>query len=39
MINYNNLFFKTGDLSIKNLDYFKRFGTLHDLSIDLLSEK
>ena len=39
MINYNNLFFKAGDLSIKNFDFLKRFGTLYDLLIDLLSEK
>ena len=39
MINYNNLIFKTGNLIIKNFDFLKRFGTLYDLLIDLLSEK
>ena len=38
-INYKNLFFKTGDPIIKNFDFFKRFGTLYDLLIDLLNEK
>ena len=39
MIIYNNLFFKTGNpTSIKNFDYWKRFGTLYDL-IDLLNEQ
>ena len=38
MINYNNLFFKTGDLIVKNFDFLKRFGTLYDLLIDLLKE-
>ena len=39
MINYNNLVFKTGDPIIKNLRFSKRFGTLHDLLIDLLNEE
>ena len=39
IINYNNLFFKTGDLIIKNFDLFKRFGTLCDLLINLLNEE
>ena len=39
MINYNNLIFKTGNLIIKNFDFLKRFGTLYDLLIDLLSEE
>ena len=39
MINYNNLFFKTGDLVIKNFDVLKRFDTLHDLSTDLFNEE
>ena len=39
MINYNNLFFKVGDAIIQNFDFLKRFGTLHDLLIDLLNEE
>ena len=39
MIYYNNLFFKTGNSSIKNFDFSKRFGTLYDLLIDLLNKK
>ena len=39
MINYNNLFFKTGDPNIKNFDFLKRFSTLHDLLIDLLNKE
>ena len=39
MINYNNLFFKTGDPNIKKFDFFKRFSTLHDLLIDLLNKE
>ena len=31
MINHNNLVFKTGDPNLKNFDFLKRFGTLHDL--------
>ena len=38
MINCN-MFFKTENPSIKNFDFLKRFGTLHDLLIDLLNEK
>ena len=38
-INYKNLFFKLGNSAIANYDFFKRFGTLHDLLIDLLNEK
>ena len=38
-INYQNLFFKTGDPIINNFDFLKRFGTLYDLLIDLLNEK
>ena len=37
MINYNHLFFKTRDPSIKNVDIFKRFGTFYALLIDLLN--
>ena len=39
MINYNNLFFKTGNSTIKKFDFYKRFGTLHDLLRDLLNEE
>ena len=39
MINYNNLFFKRGNPSIENFDFFKRFGTLYNLVIDLLNEE
>ena len=39
MINYNNLFFKTGNPIIDNYDFLKRLGTLYDLLIDLLNEK
>ena len=39
MINYNNLFFKTGNSFIDNFDFLKRFGTLCDLLFDLLSGK
>ena len=38
-INYNNLFFKTGNSIIRNFDFFKIFGSLYDLFIDLLNEK
>ena len=37
-INYKNLLFKSGSPTIDNSDFFKRFGTLYDLT-DLLSEK
>ena len=39
MINYNNLFFKTGNSSIGNLTFSKKFSTLYDLLIDLLNKK
>ena len=39
MLNYNNLFFKTGDPTIKNFNFLKRFGALHDLLIDLINEE
>ena len=39
MINYNSLFFKTGDPSIKNFDFFKRLGLLYNFLIGLFSEK
>ena len=39
MINYSNLFYKTGDPGIKNFDFLKRFGTLFDLLIDFLNVK
>ena len=38
MINYNNLFFKTGNPIINKFDFLKGFGWLYDLLIDLLSE-
>ena len=38
-INYKNLFFKSGNPAIDNYDFFKRFGTLHDLLINLLNKK
>ena len=38
MINCNNLFFKTGNPTIDNYDFLKRFGTLYDLFSDLISE-
>ena len=39
MINYSNLFFKTGDSIIENFDFSKRVGTLHDLLINLINEE
>ena len=39
IINYKNLFFKTGNSGINSFDFLKRFGTLFDLLIDLLNEK
>ena len=39
IINHNNLVFKTGDPNLKDFDFLKRFGTLHDLSIDLRQEE
>lgn len=39
MINYNNLFFKTGNLTIEKFDFFKGFGAFHDLLRDLLNEE
>ena len=39
MINYNNLLFKTGNTVTNNFDFLRQFGTLYDLSIDLLTEK
>ena len=38
-INYKNLFFKSDNTTIDNYDFFKRFGTLYDLLIDLPSKK
>ena len=38
LINYNNLLFRTSNPIIKNFDFLKRFGTLYDLLIGLLSE-
>ena len=38
MINYENLFFKTGSPATGNYDFLKRFGTLYDLFYDLISE-
>ena len=37
--NYKNLFFKSGNPTIDNYDFLKRFGTLYDFLLDLLSEK
>ena len=39
IINYKNLFFKSGSPAIYNYDFFKRFGTLFDLFYDLISDK
>ena len=39
MINNNKLLFSTGDPSVKNVDFLKRFCTLYDLLIDLLNEE
>ena len=33
------MFFKSVNLTINNYDFLKRFGTLYDFLIDLLSEK
>ena len=38
-INYKNMFFKSGSLAFDNYDFFKRFGALYDLLIDLRNEK
>ena len=38
-INYNNLIFRSGEPSIKNFDFLKRFWTLYDLLINLLMKK
>ena len=38
-INYKNIFFNSGSSAIDNYDFFKRFGSLYDLLIDLLNEK
>ena len=37
-IDYDSLFFKTGDRAIK-FNFLKRFGALYDLLIDLLNEQ
>ena len=39
LISCNNLFFQTGSPNIENFDFFKRYGALYDLLIDLLNEK
>ena len=39
IINYNDLFFKTGNPIIEKFVFLKRFDTLHDLLTDLLNEK
>ena len=39
MINYNNLFFRSGSPAIDNYDFSKRFVILYDFLIDLLNEK
>ena len=33
MINYDNLFFRSGNITIDNYDFLKRFSTLHDFLI------
>ena len=38
-INYNSLFVHTGNPFIDNFDFLKRFGTGHDILIDLSSKK
>ena len=38
MINHNNLFFKTGNFVIDNYNFLKKFGTLHDVFFDLITE-
>ena len=38
MINYKNFLKKTGNPIIDNFNFFKRFGTLYNLLIDLLNE-
>ena len=38
LINYNNLFFKTGDPIINKYDFLKRFDTLNDLWFKLLKK-
>ena len=38
MINYNTLFFKTGNPITNNYDFYKRFGRSYDLFYDLISE-
>ena len=38
-INYKNLLFQSGSPVIDNYDFFKRFCTLYDFLIELLSEK
>ena len=38
MISYENLFFKTGNLAIDKYDFLIRFGTLHALFHNLISE-
>ena len=37
-MNYDNLLFKAGCAIVGNYDFYKRFGTLHDLFYDLTSE-
>ena len=39
MINYKNLFFKTGNPVISDFNFLKRFGTFYELLIDLFNEK
>ena len=38
MINYENLFFKTGNPAIDNFDFLKAFGTMYDSLYDLIGE-
>ena len=38
-INCNNLFFKTGNPTIKNFDVLKRFGTFYDLLTGLFNRE
>ena len=39
LIKYKNFLINSGNISIDNSDFCKRFGTLHDLFYDLISEK
>ena len=39
MINYNNLFFRSGSPAIENYVFLKKFGILYDFLIDFLNER